>query len=55
MNQDRVVGYLLRQGVFEDVFNITGGRLLVDELAQLQVIEQTVEFIVRFRDHRTNH
>ena len=30
--QQRVVGNLLRQCMLEDIFDIAGGRLLVDEL-----------------------
>jgi hypothetical protein len=52
--KNRVVGDLLREGMLEDVFDIAGGRLLVDELAQLEVIEQAVEFVIRFRHHRSN-
>jgi hypothetical protein len=32
--------------MLEDVFGIAHGRLLIDELAQLQVIEHPVEFVV---------
>ena len=54
LHQDRVVGNLLRQSVLEDVFAVAQRRLLVDELAQLQVIEQTAEFVIGFRHHRSN-
>ena len=46
LDQHRVVGDLLRQRVLEDVFGVADRRLLVDELAQLQVVEQPVEFVV---------
>ena len=51
LDQDRVVGDLLRQRVLENVFGIAHRRLLVDELAQLQVIEKTVEFVVGLERH----
>ena len=40
LDQDRVVGHFLRQRVLENVFGVAHRRLLVDELAQLQIIEQ---------------
>ena len=54
LNQQRVVGDLPRQRVLENVLGVTHRRLLVDELAQLQIIEQPVEFFIWSRDHRTN-
>jgi hypothetical protein len=48
--QDRPGSHLLGQRMLEDIFGVAQRRLLVDELAQLQVIEQAVEFIIGFRD-----
>jgi len=44
--QKRVVGDLLRQRVLENILGIAHRRLLVDELAQLQIIEDAVEFTI---------
>src|SRR5229473_1206801 len=45
LDQYRVVGDLLRQRMLEDVFDIAGGRLFVDELRRLQVGEHTLQLI----------
>ena len=49
LDQHRVVGDLLRQRVLEGVLDIARGRLLVDELARLQVGEHPLQFVVRSR------
>ena len=45
--EDRVVGDLLGQRVLEDIFDVRDRRLLVDELAKLEVGEETLEFLFR--------
>ena len=47
LDQYRVVGDFLGQRVLEGVFDVADRRLLVDELADLQVVEQSVEFVIR--------
>src|SRR5271154_5872002 len=54
LDQNRVVGHFLRQRVLEDVLGVADGRLLVNELAQLQVIEHAVEFVLRLLNYLTN-
>src|ERR1700730_6185121 len=54
LNQDRVVRNLLRQRVLEDVLGVADRRLLVDEFAELQVVENAMEFVVTLEHHRTN-
>ena len=53
-HQHRVVGDFLGKRVLEGVFDVAQSRLLVDELAELKVIEHPVEFFLRVRTHRTN-
>jgi hypothetical protein len=53
-DQYRVVCDLLRECVLENIFGIADRGLLVDEFAQLQVIEQGAEFVVSFRRDRSN-
>ena len=45
--EDRVVGDLLRERVLEDILDVGDRRLLVDELAKLEVGEETLELLVR--------
>src|SRR5216684_5702473 len=47
----RVVGDLLRQRVLEDVLDVPGGWLLVDELPGLQTRQPTLQFVVRLERH----
>ena len=51
LDQQRVVGDFLRQRVLEGVLDIADRRLLVDELAQLQIVEHAVQLVVGLRDH----
>src|SRR5215831_9468157 len=46
LDQYRVIGNLLRESMFEDIFDISQRRLLVDELAQLKIEEPAVQFII---------
>src|SRR6266851_7767987 len=52
--QNRVVRDLLRQRMFEDVFDVAGGRLLVNELRQLKVAKHPVQLVVRL-EGRASH
>src|SRR6185437_12714197 len=45
--QDRIVSNLLCERVLEDVFDIQDRRLFVNELAELQVGDEAIEFFVR--------
>src|ERR1700731_218871 len=49
LDQQRVVGDLLRQRVLEDVFDLGRGRLFVDELAGLQGRQSRLQFPVHRR------
>src|SRR5713226_9506227 len=51
LEQQRVVGDLLRQRMLEDVLDIAGGRLLVDELRHLQVREPSLQLVMLPVDH----
>ena len=53
-DQYRVVRDLLGERVLEDELRVAHRWLLVDELAQLQVIKQGAEFVVSFRQDRSN-
>jgi hypothetical protein len=44
LDQQRVVGDLLRKSMLEDVFDFGQGRLLIDEFGELQIREYAVEF-----------
>src|SRR5216683_5442853 len=46
LDQQRVIGDLLRQRVLEDVFDIARGRLLVYELRHLQLGEHPLQLVV---------
>src|SRR6476660_5852710 len=45
--QDRIVRDLLRERVLEDIFDVRDRRLLIDELAKLEIGEQTFELVLR--------
>ncbi len=47
LDQQRVIGDLLRQRMFEDVFYIVRGWVFVDELARLQVRQHLFQWRVR--------
>jgi len=55
LEQKRTVGDFLGKRVFEDVFNVTGGRLLVDELRELQPAEHPIKVVIRRPGNQPNH
>jgi len=47
LDQDGVIGDLLRKSVFEDVLDIADGRLLVNELTKFETGDKPIKFFVR--------
>src|SRR5208282_4469002 len=45
--QHRAVRHLMRERVLEGVFHVWQRRLLVDELAELQIAEHPLQFVIR--------
>ena len=52
LQQHGVVGDLLRERVLEGVFDVADRRLLVDELAELQIDDQPFELVLRLSRDR---
>ena len=46
LEEHGVVSHFLGERVLEDVFDVDDGRLLVDELAQLQPCDQAFQFVL---------
>ena len=51
LEQHGVVSYFLGERVFEGVFNVDDGGLLVDELAHLQFCDQAFQLVLRLSRH----
>src|SRR6266851_1594490 len=51
LDEHRLVCHLLSERVLEDVLDIAGGRLFVDELGKLQIMQHAVQLVFRFSDH----
>ena len=52
LQQNRIVGNLLRKGMLENILHVRHRRLFIDEVAALQLLDEPFELLLRFPCNR---